>query len=170
VKLNLAGMKQVVGSVLDFEFEKQTVDLDLGLDEILSIGPLRTKGQVENLGERIYQVTGIIEVAAKAQCSRCLIATPIYLNINFSLKYSDIDIILDSEDEDIIQFHGDEIDLYPKVAEEIVLNWPSQVLCKSDCKGLCPNCGANLNTSVCKCKIDNVDPRLAVLKQLLKSD
>lgn len=168
MKLNLAGMKQLVGSVIEFDFEQPTLNLDLGKDEILSIGPVRVKGQAENLGDRIYQVTGQIEVAAKVLCSRCLAATPLNLNISFSLKFSDA--VSDSEDEDIIQFHGDEIDLYPKVLEEILLNWPSQILCKIDCKGLCPKCGANLNTHPCKCDVDDVDPRLAVLKQLLKSD
>jgi len=168
VKLNLAGMKQVVGSVLEFDFVKQDVDLGLDREEVKSIGPLRVKGQLENLGDRIFQATGNIEVTAKALCSRCLAVTQFNLNINFSLKFSDV--ISETESEDIIQFHGDEIDLYPKILEEIVLNWPSQILCKSDCKGLCPNCGANLNITTCRCKIDDIDPRLAVLKQLLKSD
>jgi len=168
VKLNVARMKQIVGSVLEFDFKKQTVDLDLDREQIKSIGPVRVEGQIENLGDRVFQVTGQIEVAANALCSRCLTATQIRLSISFSLKFSDI--ISESENEDIIQFYGDEIDLYPKILEEIVLNWPSQILCKSDCRGLCPNCGANLNTTVCKCKIDNIDPRLVVLKQFLKSD
>ncbi|NLZ54700.1 MAG: DUF177 domain-containing protein [Thermoanaerobacteraceae bacterium] len=168
MKLNLARMKQIVGSISEFDFKEQTVNLDLEREEIKSIGPVRVKGQIENLGDRIFQVTGQIEAAANALCSRCLTATQIELTIGFALKFSDI--ISEAEDEEIIQFYGDEIDLYPKILEEIVLNWPSQILCKSDCKGLCPNCGANLNTTVCQCKIDNIDPRLAVLKQLLKSD
>lgn len=168
MKLNLARMKQIVGSVSEFDFKEQTVELDLKREGIKSIGPVRVKGQIENLGDRIFQVTGQIEVVANALCSRCLTPTQIRLNIGFSLKFSDI--ISESEDDDLIQFYGDEIDLYPQILEEIVLNWPSQILCKSDCRGLCPNCGANLNTTFCKCKIDNIDPRLAVLKQLLKSD
>jgi uncharacterized protein len=168
VKLNLVSLKQAVGSVLDFDFKQENVELDLNREDILFVGPLRTKGQIENLGDRIYQVTGQIEVEAKALCSRCLSATPISLNFVFSLKYSDI--VSESGEEDIIPFFGDEIDLYPKILEEIVLNWPSQILCSSDCRGLCPNCGANMNTTDCKCKTDNIDPRFAVLKQLLKSD
>jgi len=42
-------------------------------------------------------------------------------------------------------------------------------LCHADCKGLCPQCGANLNLESCTCENVQVDPRLAVLKNLLQS-
>ena len=47
---------------------------------------------------------------------------------------------------------------------------PSKLLCKSDCKGLCKNCGADLNTTTCSCNImdENIDPRMQILKDLLK--
>lgn len=170
--LNLARIKQTPGSVAEFDFQKQTVDLDFKGQDIKKIGSVKVKGQIENLGDRIFQVTGQVEVAANTLCSRCLTPTQIKLNIDLSLKFSDVVSKpgKDEEDEDIILFHGDEIDLYPQILEEIILNWPSQILCKNDCRGLCPNCGANLNLDSCECNIDNIDPRFAVLKQLLKSD
>lgn len=170
MKLNLARMKQIVGSISEFEFKKQTLDLDLKREGIKTIGPVRVKGKIENLGDRILQASGQIEVVAQELCSRCLAQTQIRLLIDFSLKFSDTISDLESEEEDIIPFTGDEINLYPQIVNEVILNWPGQILCKIDCKGLCPKCGANLNTTVCKCKTENIDPRLAVLKQLLKSE
>lgn len=57
-------------------------------------------------------------------------------------------------------------DLDELLREDILLSLPTKVLCKSDCKGLCPMCGADLNNGPCGCK-KPVDPRLAVLQDLL---
>jgi uncharacterized protein len=46
----------------------------------------------------------------------------------------------------------------------------STALCREDCKGICPQCGKNLNLGPCDCKVENVDPRLEILKQLLDTD
>src|ERR687885_9624 len=51
--------------------------------------------------------------------------------------------------------------------EYALLEVPMLPLCKPDCKGLCPECGTNLNDETCDCQIDQDDERLAVLKQLL---
>ncbi len=168
MKLNLARMKQIVGSVAEFDFKEQTIDVDLKREGVNTIGPVRVKGKIENSGDRIFQAQGQIEVVATGVCSRCLKQTNVRLDIDFSLKFSDV--IIEFEEEDIITFIGDEIDFYPQVISEIILNWPGQILCKTDCRGLCPKCGVNMNTTVCKCKSENIDPRLAVLKQLIKNE
>ncbi|NLU11388.1 MAG: DUF177 domain-containing protein [Tepidanaerobacter acetatoxydans] len=166
VKLSLAGMKHVVGSTAEFDFTQQTMNLDLKREGISNVGPVRVKGKIENLGDRVFQADGQIEVTATGLCSRCLTQTKVRFAMDFSLKFSDIL----AQSEELIKFDGEEIELYPQVVNEIILNCPSQILCKTDCKGLCPKCGANLNTSICKCETENLDPRFAVLKKLLKSE
>ncbi len=52
-------------------------------------------------------------------------------------------------------FQGDEIDLTPYIWEELVLDMPYKFLCKEDCAGLCPKCGANRNHETCSCQIDS---------------
>ncbi len=59
------------------------------------------------------------------------------------------------------------IDLYPLVREYLFLDLPIAPVCKVDCRGLCPVCGANLNETTCNHKTEAGDPRLAVLKTLL---
>ena len=61
------------------------------------------------------------------------------------------------------------VDLDELVNEEVSLSLPNKILCKEDCKGLCPKCGANLNVKQCNCKKD-VDPRMAALLQLLEDE
>ena len=59
-------------------------------------------------------------------------------------------------------------DLDPLITEDIFLDLPSKLLCSEDCKGLCPVCGKNRNEGDCGCEKQTVDPRLEILKQLMK--
>ncbi len=61
-----------------------------------------------------------------------------------------------------------EIDLDPYLREIILLNHPVKMLCREDCKGICPECGADLNHEACRCSEAPIDPRWAELKKLLK--
>jgi len=71
------------------------------------------------------------------------------------------------EDEDInFAYHnGVDIDLVELLSEQLVLALPFDFFCKPDCKGLCPQCGANFNISSCNCS-KPIDPRLAVLQNI----
>ncbi len=59
------------------------------------------------------------------------------------------------------------IDLAPIIREEAILAVPIRALCSPDCKGLCPQCGQNLNEGACTCEEEHFDPRLASLRALL---
>ncbi len=68
-------------------------------------------------------------------------------------------------DLDVFPFDGDKIDLEPLFREQFVLAIPFAPLCREDCKGLCPQCGTDLNSGTCACE-KPIDPRLAALKGL----
>lgn len=170
MRLKIAKIKQIIGGSLEFELEKQAKDLNSKQDSIHFLAPLRIKGQVENLGDRMFEIEGHIYSLVQDYCYRCLQKTKVEFKIDFSWRYSDIDPTEEDNDEDIYPFEGDVIDLLPNILDELILNWPGQVLCAINCKGLCSICGANLNEKTCTCERDTVDPRLSVLKQLLKSD
>jgi uncharacterized protein len=68
-------------------------------------------------------------------------------------------------DIDVFPFDGDKIDLEPLFREQFVLAIPYAPLCREDCKGLCPQCGTDLNSTTCTCE-KPIDPRLAALKGL----
>ena len=61
-----------------------------------------------------------------------------------------------------------EIDVSQEIRDLVVLSLPPQIFCSPECKGLCPGCGANLNTETCRCPKDEVDPRWEALKSLRK--
>lgn len=69
------------------------------------------------------------------------------------------------EDLDVFPFDGEKIDLEPLFREQFVLSIPYAPLCSETCKGLCPQCGIDLNTGTCACE-KPIDPRLAALKGL----
>jgi uncharacterized protein len=70
-----------------------------------------------------------------------------------------------ADDLDVFAFDGERVDLEPLFREELVLAVPYAPLCKEDCKGLCSQCGADLNSGACGCR-PPIDPRLAALTKL----
>ena len=66
---------------------------------------------------------------------------------------------------DVVSF-GRTLDLAPQVWETLLLLLPTKVLCREDCAGLCPGCGADLNEVPCSCKPDAGDPRFEALRSL----
>ncbi|MCK5427573.1 MAG: DUF177 domain-containing protein, partial [Thermodesulfovibrionia bacterium] len=66
-------------------------------------------------------------------------------------------------------YEDDEIDMKGLLREQILLAVPMKPLCKTECSGICPQCGKNLNTASCKCITKKIDPRLAKLETLKES-
>jgi DUF177 domain-containing protein len=73
---------------------------------------------------------------------------------------------LKTEDLEFSFYEGEEIDLGPLIAEQLILALPSRALCREDCQGLCSRCGTNLNFQKCGCESEVLDLRLAVLRTL----
>lgn len=76
------------------------------------------------------------------------------------------DLELDAEDVGLLFYDGPALETDEAVREEVLALVPYRALCRPDCRGLCPHCGANLNTGACTCTAAPVDPRLAVLSKL----
>lgn len=72
----------------------------------------------------------------------------------------------DAEDLELSVYEGDEVDLSPLIREQLLLSLPTRPLCREDCRGLCPRCGANLNLVQCGCAAADADPRLSALHKL----
>ncbi len=73
----------------------------------------------------------------------------------------------ENSDEDVIWLSGNSISLGEIVYGALVLHLPAKMLCREDCKGVCPVCGRNRNTDECSCEAETTDPRFDVLNQLL---
>lgn len=120
---------------------------------------------IVNTGEYIH-VEGNAHTALKVKCDRCL--EPFTMPFSFKV---DENFSEDYQDEyDVLPITDDCIDIGKAVKNNLMLNLPIKFICNQACKGLCPYCGINQNTDQCQCHEDEVDPRLAPLKKLLKDE
>jgi uncharacterized protein len=76
------------------------------------------------------------------------------------------EVELSAEDMGIVYFQGEKINLKDTIQEQVVMEFPLRALCKQDCKGLCPKCGADLNEDFCDCDRRPSPGKFDVLKNL----
>ena len=101
-------------------------------------------------------------------CDRC--AEDVKKHFDLELERIIVEKLENEEDDDDYIIADDRcIDIDELVSEEVALSMPNKILCSEDCKGLCMQCGANLNRTECGCKPE-VDPRLSALLQLLDNE
>ena len=120
-------------------------------------------------------VTGDTTVAM--QCSRCLepFEQPLHIEIEEAFVPT-VDVVsgkslqTDEMDEAVLINEHHILDLSEILRQSILLALPLTPLCKPECKGLCPTCGANLNYESCTCQEEDVDPRWAALQIYLDSE
>jgi len=118
---------------------------------------------------------GRLVATVELACARCLRPHPVVLDVPVAreccLKQIDDPEAYQEPDDDLPPIpilRGDEIDLSELVRQLVIVNTPPRSLCRPDCKGLCDQCGADLNEGPCECEQETTDPRLAPLKSLLK--
>lgn len=122
----------------------------------------------------MVRVDGHVGTSVQLACSRCLEKFVLPLQRRFALRFSreipaDLhtgggEVELTAEAIGLIYFKGEEIQLKDTIQEQVVLALPFKPLCREDCKGLCPQCGADLNTAPCACVGGAVSNPFAVLK------
>lgn len=92
-------------------------------------------------------VVGDIVCRIQGFCDRCLASVSREITLPFDQTfYKD-----EASDEDSYVYYGSKLDVTKAVCDEIILSLPTGLLCKEDCKGLCPKCGADLNKQQCGC-------------------
>lgn len=117
---------------------------------------------------------GTVRASVRGTCARCLegydfaIDAPIQLVLTPRAAAVDEPGELRSDDLGLCFYDGDEIDVSALVHEQSILALPTRPLCAESCRGLCPQCGANLNTDPCGCAVATTDSRLAVLRTLAR--
>ena len=115
---------------------------------------------------------GRLSASMIAACARCAeeFKVPLTRSFRFVLApraaEDGSDGRLRNEDLEFSLYDGEEIDLAPLVTEQLILGLPSRALCAEECRGLCPQCGTNLNVQRCDCETRAPDPRFAALRGL----
>jgi uncharacterized protein len=140
---------------MDLDLPRIRLEDDVELDYL--VGSLRL-----SRNSRGVLVQGKLETQILGECVRCLepIATSVELELEELFSYPPSSETPYSVDDTGI------LDLAPLIREEAILAVPMGALCRPDCAGLCLDCGQNLNEGTCDCESDDIDPRLAILRQL----
>jgi uncharacterized protein len=111
-------------------------------------------------------VQGAVESQLELECVRCLesFVFPITLDLEEIFRLSGTG---GGGDGSYIVFDDGWVDLSPLLREQVWIAIPMKPLCDPDCKGLCPQCGVNLNIESCACDRARIDPRLSMLRDLM---
>jgi len=127
-------------------------------------GPGNFSGKLVPSGSG-FVLKGKLAGGLSIPCNRCLDPVDCSYDSDFTHYYSTVEEDAEEEGVGITAILGDEIDVEPIMGEELVIALPTYVLCKEGCKGLCVQCGANLNQEDCSCEAP-MDPRWDKLKAL----
>jgi len=165
---------------LDFEEEFQPGAIDLG-EEVRQRTPVKASGRAEVVEEhhgkhQIIQdirLRGQVSAGLELQCARCLEPVPQDVKREFELLYRPLgadagkdELSVTDAEAEIGYYQGEGLALEDVLREQILLALPLKVTCRADCKGLCPQCGKNLNQEQCSCSTEVEDPRWAALKDV----
>lgn len=146
--------------------------VDYHSGEFKQVEPLEVRASAE-LVEGQIRISGSLQTKIELVCARCLEPVVEEVSREFDLFYrpmktiaKDEQLRLKEDDTEIAFFEGEGLFLADVLAEQVLLALPMKVICRSDCRGLCPHCGVNLNSEECRCESHAADPRLAPLARL----
>ena len=134
-------------------------------------GPIRVNGRLSVAGEGRYYFSGRIEGDSAGECRRCLADVSEHVAVESHMVFADADLddADDASDVYLVDADARTLDLRPAVREEWLLAVPAFPLCREDCKGFCPKCGAELNEAPCDCP-PTTDSRWDALSEARPTD
>jgi uncharacterized protein len=171
------------------ELERDPVNFDLSLpqgaidfgEEANQVGGLAASGRAEVIHEHRGPKEIVPDIRLKGRyagrfqvpCARCIEPVEIPLTAEFDLIFRPVGVdggaperSITASETEIGYYQGDGLLLEDVLREQVLLALPVRTLCKPDCKGLCPHCGANRNTQACTCDEGAADPRWEALNPL----
>lgn len=173
-------IKQLELKPLDFEEEFRPGVIDFGGD-VKQRMPLKSSGRAELVEEhhgknqiiKDIRLRGRLSTSLELQCARCLEPVDQDIQWDFELLYRPLgadagrdELSVTDAEAEIGYYQGDGVLLEDVLREQVLLALPLKITCRADCKGLCPQCGKNLNEEQCSCSQDLEDPRWAALKEV----
>lgn len=155
--------------------------VDGGLDRIDELNaeerPVRGQVRLVRTLEGIL-ATGKVALDLRMRCRRCLELFEAEVTLSFEEEFrSGVDLLTgaviplpEDQEPELVIGEQHQLDLREALRQYAVMAAESEALCSPDCRGLCPQCGQNLNLGQCDCDTDTIDPRLSVLAGLLDEE
>jgi uncharacterized protein len=130
--------------------------------------PVHVRGRLSPAGPGQFYWHGTIEGSVDLPCRRCLGDASGHVSEEAHLIFAEAGTEGLEDDPDVFPLdeRKGELDLRPALREQWLLHVPGYALCRDDCKGLCPSCGAELNDGPCDCASSAADPRPESLRTL----
>jgi uncharacterized protein len=147
-------------------------ELSLDDTEVRLVKPAEVSGRVRRDGKEV-ELRGELHARIETACDRCL--QPVELSIRAEFKERFVPAVswraeqqheLQEEDLNLAVFDGEAIEMDDLVREEILLAVPGHILCREDCRGLCPVCGIDRNQGSCQCEPGGTESRWQGLENL----
>jgi DUF177 domain-containing protein len=172
-------VEQIPADGLDFRFEESPQEFPV-LAEMINRGeceflaPIKTSLRAVRIADRV-EVEGDVRSVVGLPCARCLKVFETALTSRFALTYTnrleEMEMAADQDEVELrpeeinrIYFQGETINLQDAIQEQVIMAFPIRALCSEGCRGLCPQCGADLNEGDCGCSRRLSDSRFASLK------
>ena len=147
---------------------------DLG-DALRVVSPVVLVYDIDRQEPGRYRLAGHVSAELALTCSRCVEPFTLPVSGAFDLRFvprtenvGEGEREVREDDLSTAFYDAEQIDLRELIIEQLQLALPMKPLCREDCRGLCAQCGTNLNMGACSCSEKWEDPRLAALKALKK--
>lgn len=165
---------------IDFAEEFRPGVIDLGPD-LRQRSPLHAAGRAQLIEEhhgkrqriKDIRLSGDLATSVELACARCLEPVVEGVTGKFDLLYRPLgvdagqqELSITATEAEVSYYQGEGLLLEDALREQVLLALPLKVICREDCKGLCPLCGSNLNAEQCSCAEPVEDPRWAALKDI----
>ena len=151
------------------------LEIDFADSEVWQAGPLHAEGVAELLAntDGEVRIKGHLTVEMESECARCLGRARFPLDSTFDLFYRpvsfiarDEEVAIDEGEAEIGFYEGAGLELEDVLREQVLLLLPMQLICREDCKGICPVCGGNRNEASCNCRVQTADDRWSALRNV----
>ena len=163
--LDVSKLINAPGERMEFSFEMDLSDVDFG-GLYPAQEPVVVTGAVRNTAGMLT-LDFTAATVLKSVCDRCL--KPFDKPKSVRCQYLLTEKLENEDSDDILELENGCVDVEDLARTAFIFEMDTKTLCSEDCKGICPGCGVDLNQGKCICK-KQVDPRLAVLAQLLEKD
>jgi len=146
--------------------------------ECVFVEPICVGGRAQK-ASGLIEIEGEVRTAIRLRCSRCLAEFSTPLQVPFAVPFTgELPSIADGDEEGggeveltaeemgLITYEGEYLELAEVIQEQVIMALPLQPLCRTDCRGLCPHCGADLNEGDCGCRPPVFNERFGALRDL----
>ncbi len=170
--INLTDVLTSEDKVISVQIETDMTEVVIGSEAYKIVGKSPVSFTFINIGKNRAVINGQVEFVFLLDCDRCLKPVEEKMALDFfrEVSVSDMEEDMSEKDDDQDFMEGYQLNVNDLLNNEIMINWPMKVLCKPDCKGICPECGKDLNTGDCECDTFVPDPRMAVIKDIFNAN